>query len=168
MKRALVLIAAAVLVIAAVLLWGGHHDDAPAADRAAPGGHPRSESRGALPELPSSGPPELVAARAERSATVDALKVSGKTTASWANDGNLLLEQLAHDSHAVAWTQHGCFAAGCGGTLMYASEDALTAGRAIAQAFDGYRAWRGSKHWTSPERWLDGRVSITLVLGPPS
>src|SRR5579863_6341264 len=129
MKRALFTIAA-LLLLAAYWLWAVRRDD-----KAAPAPTPTTERVRAVsgderPELGTAIPPELAAAKAEREAAVAALTASGKTAA-WANDGNLLLEKLAHDSHAAGWRQVGCFAAGCAGTLMYASAAALSAGRAL-------------------------------------
>ncbi|HEY1558515.1 MAG TPA: hypothetical protein VGF94_27010 [Kofleriaceae bacterium] len=170
MKRALVVLAVAALVVAGALLYGGRRA-APAAERPGPSGERGFVAPEAAPQLATAGspavPPELAAAKREREAALGALRDSGKVTAKWTNDGNLLLETVAHDAHAAGWTQAGCFVAGCGGTLLFASDDAMTAGRAIAEALDGYRAWTGTKHWTAPERWLGGRVSITLVLGRP-
>jgi len=173
MKRALVLVAAAVAVAAVVLVFLARRgDDSAALSSRAPGGSSSarttdSPTRPSLQGAPAV-PPELAAAKLERELALAKAEQSGKVVAPWANDGNLLLEAIAHDAHAAGWTQAGCFAAGCAGTFLFASDDAMTRGRALAEALAGYRAWTGSKHWTAPERWLDGRVSITLVLGPPS
>ncbi|HTR53322.1 MAG TPA: hypothetical protein VMJ10_21660 [Kofleriaceae bacterium] len=170
MKRAHVVVAVAVVVAAAAILFSVWHRDVAPAPSSSPGvpAMPASARPApARPQLPSPVPPELAAAKLERELAVGKLAQSGKVAAPWGHDGNLLLETIAHDGHAAGWTQVGCFSAGCAGTFLFASDDAMTHGRAIAEALDGYRAWTGDKHWTAPERWLDGRVSITLVLESP-
>jgi len=174
MKRTVVVAAIAVLAAAVALVFLVRRDDdapassesgrAPAATSSARKPGSEAAARPALPNA-TAVPPELAAAKHERETVLGALRDSGKGAEPWDDQGNGLLEKIART--ASGWTQVGCFVAGCGATYLFASEDAMTRGRAVAEALDEYHAWTGGKRWTAPERWVDGRVSITLVLYRP-
>jgi hypothetical protein len=105
------------------------------------------------------------AARDEREAALDSVRASGDAHEEWAARGTTLLTSAGQ--HGAQVYGAGCFIAGCGATLSFASDADYRRGIDALVASDAYTAWTGGKKITAPERQPDGHVLVGVVLYRP-
>jgi hypothetical protein len=109
--------------------------------------------------------PVVDAALHSRDELLGNLRMSGLGEEPWAGQASALFRAIATPPTRVEIV--GCYVAGCGAVLTFASLEAYRAQLAKIEQSDVYRAWTGGKQLAEPEPRGDGRVDVALVLFRP-
>lgn len=120
------------------------------------------------PGDPAASPDQLQlvqVARMERGKVLSGLRRSGTGEEPWDGTASALLDAVG--GRAAHAESIGCFVAGCGTTLTFASAAEFERQRAEIEAMPDYQAWTGGKRWTVPEPQADGTVVVALALYRP-
>jgi hypothetical protein len=83
----------------------------------------------------------------------------------WERKGVAVLDEVGARAQRVE--DRGCYVSGCTATYWFSSRDAYDAVVRDEAASPVYAAWKGGKHWTTPEEQSDGEVIVALLLDRP-